>query len=152
MSDITVNVDGYRVNLRVGAIVSQEDKILICRMRHLDWWFLPGGRIKVNESSRQALKRELHEEIGDSFEVGTPFLCSENFFELNGDCFHEFCTYYNVQWLGPAMFEQDEDVKEVFAWITREEVAQIDLRPAFLKSYIMNPSANLELVIYRDGE
>jgi 8-oxo-dGTP pyrophosphatase MutT (NUDIX family) len=100
MSDITFSIDGYHVNLRVAAIVCQQDQILICRVPDKDWWFLPGGRIKASESSLIALKRELCEEIGDNFHIARPSVCSENFFELDGRCFHEVCTYYEVQWLG----------------------------------------------------
>ncbi len=30
--------------------------------------------------------------------------------------------------------------------------SKLDLKPAFLKKYILNPSPNLELVIYREGD
>ena len=63
MNDIAINVNGYLVNLRVGAIVSRGDDVLVCRMKDKNWWFLPGGRIKTNESSLTALQRELAEEI-----------------------------------------------------------------------------------------
>ena len=152
MSDITVNVGGYRVNLRVGAIVCQGDKVLVCRMRDKNWWFLPGGRIKTNESSLVALKRELSEEIGESFHIVRPAICSENFFELDGHSFHEVCTYYEVQWLGTENLEQQENANEVFDWIARKDVSNIDLKPAFIKRHLVNPSPNLELVIHRDGE
>ncbi|WNV04128.1 NUDIX domain-containing protein [Candidatus Methylospira mobilis] len=71
-----------------------------------NWWFLPGGRIKTNESSLMAIKRELCEEIGDSFHVLRPAVCSENFFEHDGQYFHEVCIYYEVQWL------EDENIKQ----------------------------------------
>ncbi len=67
MSDITIDVNGYCINLRVAGIVRLDDQILVCRMIDRDWWFLPGGRIKANESSLQALQRELCEEIGNQF-------------------------------------------------------------------------------------
>ena len=92
MTDITVNVNGYCVSLRVGAIVTHGDEVLLCRMSDQDWWFLPGGRIKTNESSLMALTRELCEELGHRFRVVRPVVCSENFSALAGLSFHEVCT------------------------------------------------------------
>ncbi|HAW27319.1 MAG TPA: hypothetical protein DCY03_04245, partial [Planctomycetaceae bacterium] len=59
MTDICIDLNEYRVNLRVAAIVRREDAVLLCRPPGHDWWFLPGGRIKVNEDSLTAVRREL---------------------------------------------------------------------------------------------
>jgi 8-oxo-dGTP pyrophosphatase MutT (NUDIX family) len=152
MTDITINVNGYRVNLRVGAIVRRDDKVLVCRARDKDWWYLPGGRIKTNESSLEALTRELKEEIGTNFRIDQPVVCSENFFEEDGNKFHELCTYYQVEWLGSEIVNEHNQAFEVFAWVDRKYVTALDLRPSFIKAHIVNPSPHLELVIYRDGE
>ena len=152
MSDITVNVNGYRVNLRVGAVVARVDEILLCRMRDQAWWFLPGGRIKTNESSLAALNRELSEEIGDGFRVIRPAVCAENFFCLDGQDFHEICFFYEVEWIGGRILQQQPSNREVFDWVSRPNVSGVDLKPDFIKEYIANPRSSFELVIHRDGE
>lgn len=151
MKDITVDIDGYRVSLRVGAIVLRGDDVLVCRIREKDWWFLPGGRIKTNESSVMAVKRELREEIGESLQTVRPALCSENFYELDGQHFHEICMYYEVQWQPDRVLKQQTGAQEVFDWIARKDVSKINLKPDFIGGYIVNPSPNLELIIHRDG-
>ena len=153
MSDISVNLNGYRVNLRVGAVVlAPSDYVLLCRMKDQDWWFLPGGRIKTNESSLMALERELCEEVGGPFRVVRPIVCAENFFKLDGVCFHELCTFYEVEWLGTKVLEQQDNASEVFEWVSRKDMLDFDVKPAFIKEYIVNPAQNLKLVIHRDGK
>jgi 8-oxo-dGTP diphosphatase len=58
----------------VAALIVREGKILVCqRTRHqtmpLKWEF-PGGKIEEGEQPRDALARELDEELGISAEIG----------------------------------------------------------------------------------
>jgi 8-oxo-dGTP diphosphatase len=58
----------------VAALIWKEGKILICqRTRHqvmpLKWEF-PGGKIEEGEQPRDALRRELDEELGISAVIG----------------------------------------------------------------------------------
>jgi 8-oxo-dGTP diphosphatase len=58
----------------VAALILKDDKILVCqRTRHqtmpLKWEF-PGGKIEDGEQPRDALRRELEEELGIDASVG----------------------------------------------------------------------------------
>ena len=151
MTDITVDLNVYRVNLRVAAIVTCGAEVLLCRPSGHDWWFLPGGRIKTNEDSHTALRRELTEEIGPGFEVMRPAIIVENFFDLDSRCFHEICTIFEVTWNGGELNGNPEQYEEVFAWFPREQLADIVLKPDFLKEPINNPQNGLQLILNRDN-
>ncbi|MCH9653353.1 MAG: NUDIX domain-containing protein [Planctomycetes bacterium] len=151
MTDITVDLNGYRVNLRVAAIVTRGAEVLLCRPCDQDWWYLPGGRIKTNESSSTAIQRELTEEIGAGFKVIRPMITAENFFDLEGQCFHEMSIYYEVAWSKGEIQGTQKGIDEVFEWIPRERLCEIVLKPDFIKEHILNPSPDFELVIHRDG-
>lgn len=151
MTDITVDLNGYRVNLRVAAIVTRGTDVLLCRSYDQDWWYLPGGRIKTNESSSVALERELTEEIGAGFKVIRPIVTAENFFDLEGQRFHEISIYYEVVWSAGEIQGTQKGVDEVFEWIPRARLCEIVLKPDFIKSYIDNPQPGFELVIHREN-
>jgi len=57
-------------NIVAAVIVSKDKKILVGKKNtkkggvYIDCWHIPGGGIKTNEDSIQALKREILEEVG----------------------------------------------------------------------------------------
>ena len=58
----------------VAAVMVNDGKILICqRTKHQSMplkWEFPGGKIEIGEQPRDALRRELEEELGISAEIG----------------------------------------------------------------------------------
>jgi len=53
-----------------GIIRDQSGKILIVKPSYRDGWLLPGGVVEPNESPVDALKREIHEELGITVTIG----------------------------------------------------------------------------------
>lgn len=58
----------------VAAVIEREGLILIGQRSKGDWnqmkWEFPGGKMEAKESPRQALRRELREELGIAAEIG----------------------------------------------------------------------------------
>ena len=63
-NDMTVVVGGSVLNLRVGAIITRGDQVLMVRNEREDYYYSVGGRIQVGETSEQAVLREVTEELG----------------------------------------------------------------------------------------
>ena len=69
----------------VGGLVYQNEKILICQRKeegdHPLKWEFPGGKLKDSENNKEALKRELKEEL--SIEVNEMIFFDEYLYEYN---------------------------------------------------------------------
>ena len=81
--DLTFKVEETCFNYRVGAICKHGDKILILQGNGEDFWYVPGGRVKMLENSEDALKRELAEELAVPIKVKRSLWSVENFFTLS---------------------------------------------------------------------
>ncbi len=136
--------DKRKFNYRVAGVVIRNDHVLVCREDEQDYVFLPGGRVEFGESSDGALQREIKEEMGCRGEALRLVFSVENFFELEGEHFHEIGKYYLLtlpddfpfQTEEPCLVSHDEGHVLTFYWVAIEENAleKINLLPLWLRS------------------
>ena len=66
----------------VAAIIINQNKILIGKRKDDDIgggkWEFPGGKIEIGETNKEALKRELHEELGINAKIGKELMNYES--------------------------------------------------------------------------
>lgn len=123
----------------MAAIITRDDKILTHKFIGADYCFLPGGRVKMNETAQDAMTRELHEELGINASVsGLPFLV-ENFFTHEGERFHEICLFFTVDGTGLSLPQQDEIRGDIqFIWRSGHDLSDLNLQPEFLTGALSN--------------
>ena len=62
----------------------REGRLLLCRAKGGKTTYLPGGHVEFGETGRQALVREVREELGAASETGAFLGCVENAFLQHG--------------------------------------------------------------------
>jgi 8-oxo-dGTP pyrophosphatase MutT (NUDIX family) len=144
---ISCDIDGVRFNYRVAGVFVEHGHILLYRIAGLDFWFLPGGRAEVGETSEEALRREMQEELGIPVRIGTLLWFVENFFELGGQSYHELGLYYEAALPagGPCSDKGavDRGVTEsgdeaFFQWFRLDALYELTLVPPFLKAALLD--------------
>src|SRR5215467_16032048 len=114
----------------VAALIVKGGKILVCqRTKHqtmpLKWEF-PGGKIEEGEQPRDALRRELEEELGIEATVGNEVARIQHEYPSGGTIELRFFEVHN--YLG----EIENRIFREVRWVEREELTQLDFLEADL--------------------
>jgi 8-oxo-dGTP diphosphatase len=114
----------------VAALIMKDGKVLVCqRTRHqtmpLKWEF-PGGKIEEGEQPRDALRRELDEELGIDAKIGEEVARIRH--EYKGGSSVELRFYVVHQYKGEIENRIFRDVK----WSSRAELPSFDFLEADL--------------------
>lgn len=136
--------DNSRFNFRVAGIVMDADRVLLHQAKQDDFWNLPGGRVEMNESTGDAIRREMMEELGVSIRVERLAFVCEDFYEYDGKEMHEMGFYYVISLPGGHSFYNEREFKGVeqdgkltFRWFPIQETEQMEIYPVFCEKNLL---------------
>ncbi len=72
------------------------------------FWVPVGGRVEFGETSRDAIVREVREELGVEITDLRQLGVSENLFTFDGQQGHEIVFIYDAQFTDPLLYETEE--------------------------------------------
>ena len=113
----------------------QEGKILLCKAKGGATTYLPGGHVEFGETGRQALVREVKEEMGVDAETGAFLGVVENAFEQHGKPHAEVNLVYELKVPSATPARACEDWIE-FEW--RDLAHLDDLLPTVFRRLSMD--------------
>ena len=138
-------------NFRVALISIFDGKILLQKAEKDEYYSLIGGRVKLGESTKDAIVREAKEEIGITFknEELTLIKIVENFFTYNGMDFHKLLYIYKVdnEQIGKMdNFKTLDKDNVVNKWIQINNFKNLDVRPSIIKECYNEESLSSEII------
>lgn len=151
--DCTFNTEKGKFNYRVGAIILDDEKILMARNPNEKrcFYYSVGGRVKFGESSENAILRELKEETGINCEIEKLFCVHENFFtDDDGIPFHEISIFYVIKPTKEILnIKNGHKTKEgpnneYLEWIDLDNCENLTIYPEFFRD-LKNNKIKLEL-------
>jgi 8-oxo-dGTP diphosphatase len=112
----------------VAVIVDDEGRVLLTKRSippFLDMWVMPGGKIDLGEPILDALKREVHEEVGLEVEILGLVDVFEHITPGEENC-HFVILYYRCRPLYCDVVHNEHEVAEV-AWVPSQELANYSM-------------------------
>jgi len=137
------------IHLIARAFLVEGEKVVLCRVKGKDWFFLPGGHIENGEPAATALLRELNEEIGPNDYYISSFIgICENIFSLDEKTLqHEVNMIFKVDLGADFKIAGLEDDIE-FITVKKKELGKIAVQPAALKEGVLGWMAT-EKIFFR---
>ncbi len=144
--DMTVPCDDGILNIRVGAIIMKNGKVLMVGNDRSDYVYSVGGRIKFGETAQEAVVREVFEETGVKMEIDRLGFVHENYFHGDapfnfGKLIYEISFFFYMK--VPTDFQPtggdftEDNCKEHLVWVSPDE--EITMYPDFFKGELNNP-------------
>ena len=110
----------------VAAIIRDGDRIFATQRgcgAYKDFWEFPGGKIELNESPEEALRREIREELDTDIQVGDYLTTIEYDYP-------EFHLSMRCYWASVLKGDLVLKEHEASRWLKREELDSVDWLPA----------------------
>lgn len=140
-NDINFDSNGIIFSVRSCGIIYNDNKILLHKKNGDDFYALIGGRVKIKESTIDAVKREFYEELNINVEIINQLYCIENFFKHDSKNHHELMFVYLLKTNDTIPNENFIVDENLFCWIDIDNINKIKIKPDIIKSYIFE---NLE--------
>lgn len=145
------------LNIRVGAIIMRDGKILMAGNENANYLYSVGGRIKFGETAKEAVIREVMEETGIKMEIDRLGFVHENFFfgdapSKRGKLTYEISFYFYMK--TPDDFAPisesftEDDCKEYLRWVSPDD--EIKVYPTFFKTELKNPTDTVKYFVTDD--
>ncbi len=113
----------------------QDGKVLLCRAKGGATTYLPGGHIEFGETGRQALVRELKEELGVDATAGALLGVVENMFQQHGKPHAEINLVYRLAVPeGTAAVAREDWI--AFEWRALDDLEAAHLLPAEMARFL----------------
>ena len=155
--DISFKTDEGRFNYRVAGIIIHNNKLLIMKDERSPYYYIPGGRVAINELSEDAIVREIREELNADVKVNRMLWVNENFFheERLGEKFHEICFYYLLDIIDDKLLNEDnefmrkdtENQNLTFCWKDLNKIKDLNIYPLLVKNNILALPQAIEHVV-----
>ena len=141
--DITVDVGDYRLNVRTAGVIIHNNKILLHKNKKNVNYALMGGRVNFGETSEDALKREVMEELGKDIEIIGCVAVVENLFRMKEKDYHEIMFVYQAEFLKEEDKQTEKEMPNIegkddlyYEWIPIDKLQEIELRPVAIKEVL----------------
>ena len=115
---------------RVAALIIDNNKILVAKNVDHPVYYTIGGGININETSEEAIIREVIEETGLKLSINKLAYVQERFLKINNEKYHEVVLFYTMDIKEKIKILEntftDQGNKETLHWLPLEQLKKIN--------------------------
>jgi len=141
-------------SLRAAALIFKQNKLLVAKSVDYPCYYTVGGAVELNESSKEAVIREVFEETGFTMEIDRLAFVQERFLPVEGKKLHEVVFFYIMKTGGEFTIAEnsftDQPLKETLHWLPLDELYKYNLVPEFLKTKSFDNISGIEHIISKE--
>ncbi|HBL85386.1 MAG: NUDIX hydrolase [Clostridiales bacterium GWF2_38_85] len=135
--DILIDSEQSMFTYRVAALIIENDRMLVAKHKNHECYYTVGGKVKMNETSEDAVVREVYEETGHKFEIDRLVFIQERFFTYCSKNHHEVVFFYLMKYnkvytISDNLYS-DQIEAETLHWLPLNTIKQQNIVPDFLK-------------------
>ena len=148
-----------KFNYRVCAVITEGGRLLAMHDERSPYYYLPGGRVKLNETAEEAVLREVREELGIEAAIVRPLWLNQAFFNEDVDKlnYHELCIYFlmdvsktDLLKRGDRFTLREREHTHDFEWLEFARLRGEYFYPVFLKEKIFELPETFTLIEERE--
>ena len=143
------------VHMRSRGVIRKGERLLVLRDIYR-YWYQVGGRISFGESSLDAMKRELEEELHlRNYHIVRPLFLNEHTVFRRGRRNQEFVVYWEIDIDDTDLLERgmqfetiddDRNIHHEWAWLTEKEILEYGFYPEPILPLMFNPPERFSIV------
>lgn len=139
---------------RAAAIIIEDGCVLFAKNELDSYYYSIGGGVLLGEKAEDAVKREVFEETGVSYEIDRLAFIHENFFDgsgtLNGLKCHEIAFYFLMKSRGTKELNSNsytQGVRECMHWLPINKLKEYVAYPSFFEDSLLNMKDTVEHIV-----
>lgn len=149
--DFRTKIDNQVFGVRATALIVRDNKIYLAKSPE-GLYYCIGGAIAVGETTREAVLREVREEVGCDVTVDQLAFVVENQFELYTTHYHQMEFHYLVTPLTePQVVMVEGGRSRTCEWVALDNLPNINLNPAFLKTALKDWDGQVQHMVNIDN-
>lgn len=140
--DLLINLNDTKVKIRVAGLVKTKNGYIF-EKNEKGYIFCIGGKIMLNESSKDAIIREIKEEIGMDVKETVLKSVFENFYGKSPEKVQEICFVYEVA------EEFTGNLGSEFVEVQLSDLNNYDVRPSVIKEILLSKKSDFKHFIIK---
>ncbi len=128
--------ENWNIEVISRAFILVNNKILLCRQLGRDYYFFPGGHVEFGESTKEALAREIKEELGVSIKNSSFIGAVDNIYNKNNQKHQEINLVFSAQIKKLDVLSKEDHIEFILKDLesfSKEKVLPIVLRDAIVE-------------------